>query len=167
MREILFRAKAINRDPNREYRTNYKNGDWVYGLITKEYDERFKMLPAEMTNTDGISEIEVDYKTIGQFTGLIDKNGKKIFEGDILTSECYPYTDRDGDKNYFAEVIWFDNTPAFGTYTFKNPKSSVSGISHGNCDLFEDDDGSLWEVIGNKYDNPEFFKTEKGDEGNE
>ena len=159
MREILFRAKAINRDPNREYRTNYKNGDWVYGLITKEYDEHFKMFPAEMTNTDGISEIEVDYKTIGQFTGLIDKNGKKIFEGDILTSECYPYTDRDGDKNYFAEVIWFDNTPAFGTYTFKNHKSSVSGISQGNCDHFEDD-GSLWEVIGNIYDNPNLLKDE-------
>ena len=32
MRDILFRAKAINRDPDREYRTNYKNGDWVYGI---------------------------------------------------------------------------------------------------------------------------------------
>ncbi len=77
MREILFRAKAINRDPFSEYRTNYKNGDWVYGLITRQYDERFETLPAEMTNTDGVSGIEVDYKTIGQFTGLIDKNGKR------------------------------------------------------------------------------------------
>lgn len=39
MRDILFRAKAINRDPDREYRTDYKNGDWVYGLISKLYDE--------------------------------------------------------------------------------------------------------------------------------
>lgn len=33
MKEILFRAKAINRDQDREYRTNYKNGDWVYGFV--------------------------------------------------------------------------------------------------------------------------------------
>ena len=159
MREILFRAKAINRDPFSEYRTNYKNGDWVYGLITRQYDERFEKLPAEMTNTDGVSGIDVDYKTIGQFTGLIDKNGQKIFEGDILTSECYPYTS-DGNKNYFAEVIWLDNTSAFGTYTFKSPKSFVRGILQGKR-AFSKDNGSLWEVVGNKYDNPELLKFKK------
>ena len=69
MREILFRGKAINRDYG-YHRTNYKNGDWVYGLVTRLYDERFENLPAEMTNVNGIEGIEVDYKTIGQYTGL-------------------------------------------------------------------------------------------------
>ena len=64
MREILFRAKAINRNKG-YHRTKYKNGDWVYGLLTKLYDEQFENLPAEMTNEYGVSGIEIDYKTIG------------------------------------------------------------------------------------------------------
>lgn len=89
MREILFRAKAINRDKG-EFKTNYKNGDWVYGLLTREYDPRFERLPAEFRNEYGVSGIEVDHTTIGQFTGLTDKNGAKIFEGDIFAHPDKP-----------------------------------------------------------------------------
>ena len=45
MKPILFRGKAINRDPNYEYRTSYKNGDWVYGLVYKLHDEQYDFPP--------------------------------------------------------------------------------------------------------------------------
>ena len=78
MREILYRGKAINRDEG--ITEQYKNGDWVYGLITRLYDDRPS---AEMTDVNEVSRTEVDYKTVGQFTGSYDKNNKKIFEGDV------------------------------------------------------------------------------------
>lgn len=161
MREILFRAKAINRYPDREYRTNYKNGDWVYGLVTAMYDDSYPNLPAEMKNIDGVSDIDVDHRTIGQYTGLTDKNGTKIFEGDILQGDEYPYCS-DGDYNYYAEVVWFDDgCCGFGLCTHRNPKSAVRGISDGNCEWFEDFDSDNWSVVGNIYDNPELLGGEE------
>ena len=134
MREILFRGKAINRDKG-YHRTNYKNGDWVYGLITRLYDERFENLPAEMTDK-GVSGIEVDYKTIGQYTGLTDKNGKKIFEGDIINIE-YPDTIV---RNAFVDYI------------------GASFRGDNGLDLWELDGYISLEVIGNIHDNPELLE---------
>lgn len=131
MREILFRGKRVD------------NGEWA----ESEYPYG--------TMSCGVVCHDFDHETIGQFTGLTDNNGVKIFEGDILSSDRYPYTS-DGKRNYFAEVVWFDNCPAFGLYTFKAPKSSVRGISEGS--EFIEDDLSDMEIIGNIYDNPELIE---------
>lgn len=137
MREILFRGKAINRNEG-YHRTKYKNGDWVYGLLTRLYDERFEFLPVEMTNTDGISGIEIDYKTVGQYTGLTDKNGTKIFEGDI----CSKFSNYQGKRFYFP--IIFEEGLFFAKY------SETAGMPL--CDICE-----KIEVIGNIHDNPELL----------
>ncbi len=164
MREILFRGKATNRNENREYRTNYKNGDWVYGLISKPYREQFSNLPSEMISTDGINGIEVDYTTIGQFTGLCDKNDRKIFEGDIVNLfniqgkivfeegafgiVIFPYIDWD----LFDKKVSFNNHPYF---CYNDNFVSLWELYWN----FEQDDNSLYEVevIGNIYDNSELL----------
>ena len=155
VKPILFRGKAINRDPNREYRTSYKNGDWVYGLVSRLYDERFENLSAEMTNEDGVSGIDVDYRTIGEWTGFFDKNGNKVFDGDII---CF------GNNNY--EIFWNDESYQWQIRTVSGDWSSVAwdgeleSSAIGNVTLG-------WvaaelpilgqistEVVGNKWDNP-------------
>lgn len=141
MREILFRGKRVD------------NGEWVYGdLIHEPFGDCIQYLD----ENEGVyrrCKVKVIPETVGQYTGLTDKNGKRIFEGDILKGFEYPFFRKeDGTHNYFAEVVWFDNSPAFGLWTFKNPESTVSGISHGNSDYIEDFDSEMWEVIGNIHE---------------
>lgn len=153
MREILFRAKAINRDPNREYRTNYKNGDWVYGLIERIYDERFPNIPSTMIDQYGVSNIDVDYKTISEYTGLTDKKGKKIFVGDIV--KCY---DKNVDESFFA-IIMFGNPNGFYNYGWQlKPIGKTDFNVDILCWVDMEDTGAYIEIIGNIFENPELLE---------
>lgn len=146
MREILYHGKRVD------------NGEWVEGL-PYEVDGVVNRIRVKEVIDDIIAytTYPVIPETVGQYIYLNDKNGTKIFEGNILKGYQYPFF-HDGKHNYFAEVIWFDNSPAFGIYTFKNPSSEVAGISTGNCDYLEDFASANWEVIGNIYDNPDLWK---------
>ena len=135
MREILFRAKAIKRDSG-YHRTNYKNGDWVYGLITRPYKDMLPTLSMEMRNTNGVDGIEVDYKTVGQFTGLTDKNGTKIFEGDIVEYE-------NGER---AVIRYNEYVSAY-----------IADFGGGDWDYLDIENGT-GKVIGNIHDNHELLK---------
>ena len=159
MREILFRGKRVD------------NGEWIKGFyieanhhwhnkgVHKEWIVKNVIQNGGWCNVG--SKYAVIPETVGQYTGLTDENGTKIFEGDILKGFRYPFfREEDAAYNYFAEVVWFDNSPAFGLLTFKNPESTVRGISHGNADYMEDFDSEMWEVIGNIHDNPELLGVE-------
>ena len=157
MREILFRAKAINRDKG-YHRTNYKNGDWVYGLITRLYDVRFENLPAEMTDENGVSGIEIDHNTICQYTGLTDKNGNKIWENDVVEFEDTGEEGYEYKEGYdfiirarveFAEARW-------SLTDFLDTNSAVVDEMYNQVEFMD-----FWqycEVKGNIFDNAELIE---------
>ena len=147
MRKILFRGKRID------------TGEWVEGGYYREdYTDYVYITFWNSFGLGFMDSCQVEPITVGQYTGLNDKNGKRIFEGDLLNGFEYPFLGREGEHNYFAEVVWFDNCPAFGLYTHKHPQAKVQGISAGNCEHMEDFDPSQWEVIGNIHDNPKLWR---------
>lgn len=87
-----------------------------------------------------------------QFTGLLDKNGVKIFEGDIVISDGYPWFDTD-KPNYRDTVEWC----FAGFHTVHHcVNKSKQGISDGINTTLED--GAEWEVIGNIFESPELLE---------
>lgn len=157
MREIKFRAwdkdtkhmvYSDGRD-SKERPMDYDfevNREGVQCWWSEDYDDKFGY-PA--TNCGYLDNIM-------QYTGLKDKNGREIYEGDILRGFKYPYLS-DENHNYFAEVYWCDNVHAFGIYAIKDPNTKVRGISAGFTELMEDWNRDDWEVIGNIYENPELI----------
>ena len=128
-REILFRAKHIHAMDSNEH----LNGTWVHGYLSDKNYINDKSLEGEFL---------VDENTICQYTGLTDKNGKKIFEGDIL---------RHADET-ILKTVWNDRKYGFAAQCVKG---SV---------LLKDCKWGLWEfesdeveVIGNVFDNPELL----------
>ena len=120
--EILFRGKRID------------NGEWVYGYLI--YDEFYN------TNVpyigylclDGANIEEVISETVGQYTGLTDKNGTKIFEGDVVnfkTTAYYFKNCRIKYQSYYGRYCAIDN----------------HGYEYPMDKIFE------YEVIGNIHDN--------------
>ena len=139
-RDIRFRGKRIS------------NGEWLYGDLMQDDVNGCCIYPLK---NKGLKQVLCC--TIGQFTGLYDKNGKEIYEGDILRGDEYPFN-CDGVDNYFAEIVWADNVCGFYRITHKKPNSTVRGISHGNWEQLDEDDIKSFEVIGNIHDNPELLK---------
>ena len=137
MRQIIFRGKRID------------NGEWVFGDLIRNliYDGREKEMRIgdiyfeHNGDIHGTAVCKVIPETVGQFTGLTDKNGKKIFEGDIVKS-CFAY---ENGKTLTVE--------------FKSSRGGFFPYACGDgCGCCEVDTYSpeYTEVVGNIYDEKGF-----------
>ena len=147
-REIKFRGKRST------------NGEWLYGDLMNDNIGGCYIYPIDSENI--FKENAVIPDTVGQYTGLNDKNGVEIYEGDILRSDQYPFSDTEDGvyDNYLVEVCWSKESCCFFGYAFKHPDSKVWGLSEGDtveCETFLD--RGLY-VVGNIHDNPELIKKE-------
>lgn len=127
MREIKFRGKT-------------RNGSWVYGYAAKfDYDS----VPVFLEDTEyGIEPRKVIPESVGQFTGLHDKNGKEIYEGDIVAIAGVV-------KGYVRyNVLYWRYEIAAADEPLENER-----IPSGRPE-------ECWMIIGNIHDNPELLKTE-------
>lgn len=154
MREILFRGKRAD------------NGEWEYGdLWCNPYGKRVVCIVSPINDQGTTGGNEVDPETVGQYTGLTDKNGRKIFEGDIVdlfgmkgkvVQECGAFGIgfmKTIDYDLLESKIPFNNSANF---CFNDNFISFWEVFWN----YEQDDNPLYEVevIGNIYDNPELLK---------
>ncbi len=146
MREILFRGKSAD------------NGEWVEGFYfcmthpDNRHTHHF-IIPLNVDISKGTQidkiQIEVIPETVGQYTGLTDKNGKKIFEGDILRKAYYP--EKDTVVEYFDGSYRFKYIRTFGR-SIKGEYSYLCFIQSAVLEL---------KVIGNIFDNPELLEVQQ------
>ena len=136
MREIIFRGKRMD------------NREWYYGSYLFLHISSVNWTGAKMGKPEDVHYIvndqDINYavypSTIGQYTGLKDKNGKRIFEGDII-------------KRFWlgAKIIYCVR------YDGENAHFIGKSLNKSGFTTF-DGDGEMFEVIGNIHDNPELLE---------
>lgn len=159
-REIKFRGKV-------KYNGNHKfNGEWIYGYYrNNDIGNAFITETLDEIENYIFEETEVEEETIGQYTGLHDKNGKEIYEGDIVKRTLI---DKKDNRVFFEDTyqIIFER----GTFKYKGIKEFYINIKgekykEENKSSYKQELGSNFgvniesiEVIGNIYDNPELLE---------
>lgn len=126
-REIIFRGYRKHQD------------EWAYGSLIVSDD------CTSIWSNDLIDDVEVIPETVGQYTGLNDKNGKRIFEGDIVKFDY-----NIGNLGRFARILFEDGEYRYRVFT--------NADDLYNCRICGEND--ICCVIGNIHENPELLKEE-------
>jgi len=143
-RVIKFRGKA-------------KNNRWFHGSLLKDWAGTCQIWEKDEYNA--LNNFIVERETVGQFTGLHDKNGKEIYEGDIVS---YKYIDNERnsrDKNVniegIAECVFKDGCFMFKCITgdfYLSEERAIFAVEYLRIP---------YKIIGNIHDNPEILKKEQ------
>lgn len=141
MHEILFRGKRID------------NGQWEYGNYNNVNGKAY-IFPEDAP--DSYDNYQVDTATVGQYTGMTDKNGNKVFEGDIVRRKETPFDIVD------IGVVVYDE--AIGCFRMNAEKNGVTKrYDFVPSDVYRDgyctvDCKATFEVMGNIFDNKDLLK---------
>lgn len=166
MREILFRGKRLD------------NGEWIEGHLIQYEDGRARICEShteifcyekDLSIIQTVAH-EVDPSTIGQYTGLKDKNGERIFEGDIVRytfdSPDDPTATENGLKVRTGRIFWSDWRASFAVTAGRNLSAAINNdvaVYVRGRQVYEYVRGAnTVEVIGNVHDNPELLKGGEG-----
>lgn len=127
MRAIKFRGKMVD------------GGQWIVGsLLTWPDGEKYILYDEDFADSGMMNKESVFSKTVGQFTGLKDKNGKEIYEGDVV---------QNGEGGFFYVIEWWEEDAAFRGKQVGS--SSTIGLNFWRQELH---------IVGNIHDNPELLE---------
>lgn len=147
MREILFRGKRAD------------NGEWCYGVpLVEGWSKKTYIASYEYSSLAFVQQIEVIPETLGQFTGLTDKNGKRIFEGDVVRVKGAEGDENWKDYDEIGKVVF-----VYGAFLIEVPQeyNGTKYYSKIHSHYMTTADWVTREVIGNIHDNGELITAER------
>lgn len=142
-REIKFRAKRVD------------NNEWIYGYFGIDHNDKSYIFLVEdvgMSIGKSLVQYEVVPETVGQFTGLTDKNGLDIYEGDIIRTERNTAVVSFGNKEYIIKIYDKSDMIEINGWLVTNKNGHSETLDSSFCE---------GEVIGNIHSNPELITKNK------